>query len=85
MIRSKGAEKESVAKEDVAIEDEVAHQRHIKAMRSEFTKTHPNTAVAAELMKLTFYGRRQEVKSAVAIKEVIERYPFLQNHEEVTK
>lgn len=64
-------------------EDKVAHNRHCKAMQTEYAKVHSNVALGAQLMQLTYAGRRQEVKSERPVKEIVERYPFLQNYVEV--
>ena len=65
-------------------EDHVAQERHIKAMKSEYAKVHKNLVLGEELMKITYAGRRQEITNEISkIKDVVERYPFLQNYEEV--
>ena len=67
-----------------AVEDHVAQERHIKAMKCEYTKVHKNLVLGEELMNITFPGRRQEINNEVKkVKDVVERYPFLQNYEEV--
>lgn len=86
MTRVKSAEDEekqkSLQEENEAVEDEVAQARHIKALKIEYAKVHKNAAVAAELMKLTFVGRRREVVSNMRVGELLLKYPFLQNYEE---
>lgn len=88
MIRAKRTGEEEKQKssqeENEAVEDEVAQARHIKALKNEYAKVHKNAAVAAELMKLTFEGRRREVASNMRVGELLLKYPFLQNYEEAS-
>ena len=44
------------------IEDQVAQERHIKAMKNEYLKVHKNLVLGAELMQITYARRRQEIK-----------------------
>ena len=86
MIRAKSSAQEAKGSgRQEAVEDRVAQERHIKAMKNEYMKVHKNLALGEELMTITFPGRRQEINNEVKkIKDVVERYPFLQNYEEVT-
>ena len=52
-------------------------------MKDEYLKVNKNLVLGAELMQITYAGQRQEIKNDIHIKDVIERYPFLQNYEEV--
>lgn len=83
MIRSAQAGCSSNQTTPTCVEDPVSHDRHVKLMRKEFSKVHKNLALGAELMEVTFTGRRQEVIE-LPVKEAINRYPFLQNYEEVS-
>ena len=79
MIQVKSSAKEVRGSgQQEAVEDHVAQERHIKAMRNEHTKVHKNLVLGEELMKITFSGRRQEINTEVnKVKDVVERYPFL--------
>lgn len=68
-------------------EDCVSYDRHIKAMEKESRKVHPNPSVISDLMKLTYSGRRREIvdpDSVMWVSEIVERFPFLKNHDEVS-
>ena len=67
-----------------AAEDHVAQKRHIKAMKSEYTKVHKNLVLVEELMDITSCEQGKEINNEVnKIKDVVERYPFVQNNEKV--
>ena len=65
------------------VNDQVAQERRINAMKMKFSKVHKNLALGALLMQIIYAGWRQKIKSETQVKDVLERYPFLQNNEEV--
>ena len=84
MIRVKNSAQRATGSvlQEVA-EDRVVQERHIKAMKNEYAKVHKKLVLGEELMQITYAGRCQEINNEIQIKDVVERYPFLQNYEEV--
>ena len=67
-------------------EDSTSFSRHNRLLLSESMKNHPNRAVVLEAMKLSFVMRRNDiVTSRPPIPELLEKYPFLGDMNEVNR
>ena len=67
-------------------EDSTSFSRHNRLLLSESMKNHPNKAVVSEAMKLSFAMRRNDiVTSRPPIPELLEKYPFLGDMDEVNR
>ena len=66
-------------------EDELSYQRHVKSMKAEWAKRHPNSSFVEQLMKLTYPQRRQWILAEPRVASVIlEECPFLESFEHVS-
>ena len=59
-------------------EDVESIAAHVKYMCQEYKKSHPDMIKVNNLMRLTFYDRRQYILSnVVPLKDIQEKYPFM--------
>ena len=72
-----------IRENEACAEDDVPHGQHIKAMKNEHAKIKHNMTKAAELITLTYAGRRKEVNSDTGVKDLIDKHPFHTNYGEV--
>ena len=67
-------------------EDSTSFARHNRLLLAESVKAKPNRAAVAELMKLSYEMRRNEVVSHPhSLRHLLKEYPFLQDSDEVSK
>ena len=65
-------------------EDRPSHDRHVKFMKLESKKYHPNYQLTQQLMRRTFTFRRMDILSnSLSLSDALERYPPLKRFEEV--
>lgn len=65
-------------------EDETSFKRHNKVLQMEYKKSKPNMAVVTSLMERTYAFRRADIlANPSVITEILSKYPFLQNVEQV--
>ena len=67
-------------------EDSVSFARHSRVLQAEYKKTTHNPQTVADLMKRTFALRREDILAhSYNLDELYEKYPFLQECEQVIK
>jgi len=65
-------------------EDAVSYERHTKALQVEHKKTKQNKHIVSELMDRSFALRRKEImESNLHLDVIFDRFPFLQDTEEL--
>ncbi len=65
-------------------EDETSFKRHNKLLSIEYKKSKPNMAVVTSLMERTYAYRRIDIlENSTDINEILSKYPFLQNLDQV--
>lgn len=64
--------------------DPSTHERNLMLLQEEEEKLHPNREVMMDIMKKTFYIRRQNIlKASVSVSNLLKIYPLLRNYNEV--
>ena len=65
-------------------EDETSHERHNKALKSEWRKRRPNQIIVNELMEQSFPMRWTDLyNNAYDLDTIFAKYPFLQKSDQV--
>lgn len=65
-------------------EDKISFNRHTNALKAEWKKRRPNTNVVNELMDQSFAMRWDDLHSnAYDVDTIFQKYPFLQNNNQV--
>lgn len=66
-------------------EDETSFNRHVKVLKNEKVKSHPNMQVVEDLMEKTFFMRRSDItNNARDILAILNEYPFLSVEDQVS-
>ena len=62
-----------------------AHERNLIALQEEEEKLHPNEDIVTDLMKNTFFIRRQNIlKASTSVTNLLRIYPSLRNYNQVS-
>ena len=64
-------------------EDATSFERHNRLICAEYRKSAPNKFVINELADLSFTMRREDILNLNSIQEVLTKYPFLKEEDEV--
>ena len=62
-----------------------AHERNVRALQEEEEKLHPNEDIVTNLMKNTFFIRRQNIlKASISVTNLLRIYPSLRKYNQVS-
>ena len=65
--------------------DPRTHERNLMLLQEEEEKLHPNREVVMDIMKKTFYVRRQNIlKASTSVSNLLKIYPSLRNYDQVS-
>ena len=65
------------------VEDEESVKCHLESLMVEMGKVHPNQKKVAELIQLTYPYRRKDIQQAMHVVDILKKYPFLEDVDEV--
>lgn len=66
-------------------EDTMSYQRHVKCLKNEWAKRHPNGTFVAQLMEMSYGHRRHWILAESRLAgDILEECPFLSTFEHVS-